>query len=181
MLEMGHSPSSFTQEKAMWLGKPREPQSPRCPTAHRRLFQRLLGCTQTGEGRTQGYRHTIPTPWLPLPITHSALHAAPLERKYKNLSPWDWPAMALQRPFHSPSTDTGAAPDVFVSPLLPLRESSEPAASPALGSQGQAGARDPAAILGAGLGMGVASQLQREARGDKSWERRGRVNAYTEG
>jgi len=29
--------------------------------------------------------------------------------------------------------------------------------------------------------MGVASQLQREAHGDKSWERRGKVNAYMEG
>lgn len=42
-------------------------------------------CWQMGEGRicSYGCRHKFPIPWLPLPTTHPAPHAAPSERKYK--------------------------------------------------------------------------------------------------
>lgn len=147
----GSVPATGPCPKPQTKGCPRGGAAPGGFFAHVRCWQ----MTQAG----YGCQHKLPVPQLPLPTTHPAPHAAPSERKYKNLSPWDWPAAALQRPFHSPATDTGAAPDVFVSPSPPVRAGSEAAASPAPGSWGQAGAGVPAvrgaahfwlAILGPG-------------------------------
>lgn len=155
-----------------------DPPWGKCPTS--RLKAAKIRCLQMGKCRIRELRQSAraPHPWISLPTTHSALHAAPSERKYKK------PLVALAlglvgcgpaKALSFPSTDTGTAPDVFVSPLLPRRTGSVTAAGPAPGTRA-AGGMDPCprraaplaaacllpgslpAVLAPGLGTGMGSQ-----------------------
>lgn len=142
---------------------------------------------QMGEGRIRSYscEHRLPIPQPPLPTTHPAPHAAPLERKYrKQLAvlalglAGRGPAKALSFPFHRHRGCSGC----FCFPLAAQesrqRDSGWPSpreqGSPGYRSlpqvSGTAGCRLPAALLpgslpallGPGLGTGVGSQPQRK-------------------